>query len=81
MTTNRPARGGRDTEQMAPYEVARIFRVSPATVTRWARVGLLPSTRTQGGHRRFERAHVLAHLERLASEGEADRIRNATGGD
>ena len=70
---------GDDRDLMAPHEVARIFRVSPATITRWARVGLLPSTRTPGGHRRFERANVLAHLERLVREGDADRARSATG--
>lgn len=68
---------GRDTELMAPHEVAEIFRVSPATITRWARVGLLPSTRTPGGHRRFERSCVVGHLERLAREGDDDRARAA----
>ncbi len=74
-------RHGSDDERelMAPHEVARIFRVSPATITRWARVGLLPSTRTPGGHRRFERANVLAHLERLVREGDADRTRSSGG--
>ncbi|WP_256794071.1 MerR family DNA-binding transcriptional regulator [Terrabacter sp. Ter38] len=70
---------GDDRELMAPHEVARIFRVSPATITRWARVGLLASTRTPGGHRRFERASVMAHLERLVREGDADRTRSAAG--
>lgn len=34
-------------------EVARILHVSPKTVTRWARDGKLPHSRTLGGHRRF----------------------------
>lgn len=59
---------GHDRELMAPHEVAKIFRVSPATITRWARVGLLPSTRTPGGHRRFERRYVMDHVERLLRE-------------
>jgi excisionase family DNA binding protein len=33
--------------------VARLFRVSPKTVTRWAQLGKLPAMRTLGGHRRF----------------------------
>lgn len=61
---------GHDPELMAPHEVAEIFRVSPATITRWARVGLLPCTRTPGGHRRFERSYVIDHVERLLHETE-----------
>jgi len=38
---------------MKPYEVARVFSVSPSTVTRWAMDGKLTSCRTLGGHRRF----------------------------
>jgi len=34
-------------------EVARLFGVSPSTVTRWARTGLLKAVRTPGGHYRF----------------------------
>ncbi len=41
-------------------EVATFFRVSPKTVTRWARRGLLPRARTPGRHRRFRESDVLA---------------------
>ncbi|HEY1331554.1 MAG TPA: helix-turn-helix domain-containing protein [Actinomycetota bacterium] len=34
-------------------EVARLLHVSPKTVTRWAKDGRLPHSRTLGGHRRF----------------------------
>jgi excisionase family DNA binding protein len=34
-------------------EVSRLFGVSPSTVTRWARIGLLKAVRTRGGHYRF----------------------------
>lgn len=34
-------------------EVSRLFGVSPSTVTRWARLGLLRAARTPGGHYRF----------------------------
>jgi excisionase family DNA binding protein len=34
-------------------EVARILRVSPKTVARWAKEGKLPHLVTLGGHRRF----------------------------
>ncbi|WP_325050837.1 helix-turn-helix domain-containing protein [Actinomadura spongiicola] len=39
-------------------EVARMFGVSGATVTRWAVEGKLASVRTLGGHRRFSREQV-----------------------
>jgi excisionase family DNA binding protein len=34
-------------------EVADMLHVSPKTVTRWAKDGKLPHSRTLGGHRRF----------------------------
>jgi excisionase family DNA binding protein len=34
-------------------QVALLFGVSASTVTRWARLGLLPAFRTPGGHYRF----------------------------
>lgn len=49
-------------ELLRPYEVAAIFRVSPATVRLWARLGKLPEVRTPGGQRRFRRADVDALL-------------------
>jgi excisionase family DNA binding protein len=51
---------------LMPAEVARIFRVDPKTVTRWARAGKISSIRTLGGHRRFrasEIAELLAQTE------------------
>ena len=38
---------------LTPAEVAQMFRVSPKTVTRWARTGRISAVRTLGGHRRF----------------------------
>lgn len=43
---------------LTPAEVARIFRVDPKTVTRWAKAGRLQSIRTPGGQRRYHRAEV-----------------------
>jgi excisionase family DNA binding protein len=34
-------------------EVADLLHVHPKTIARWAKLGLLPSGRTLGGHRRF----------------------------
>lgn len=44
-------------------EVARLCRVSDATVKRWQDAGLLRSERTNGGHRRF-RAEEVARFQR-----------------
>ncbi len=58
---------------LTPAEVARLFRVDPKTVTRWAKAGKLSAIRTLGGHRRFRAAEVNAalHAEHgtLADEG------------
>jgi excisionase family DNA binding protein len=34
-------------------EVAELLHVSPKTITRWAKEGRLPHSRTLGGHRRY----------------------------
>ena len=39
-------------------EAAEILQVSPKTVTRWAKEGRLPFTRTLGGHRRYPEAEL-----------------------
>lgn len=43
-----------------PWEVAFLFRVDPATVRNWARVGKLHPVRTLGGQRRYRKAEVQA---------------------
>ena len=45
--------GPADREFLSRREVARLFGVSPSTVTRWARTGLLQTVRTPGGHYRY----------------------------
>jgi excisionase family DNA binding protein len=45
---------------MTPGEVARLFRVNPRTVTRWARKGRIPSVLTPGGHHRFDELEIRA---------------------
>jgi excisionase family DNA binding protein len=42
------------------YEVADILHVSPKTVTRWAKDGKLPFSRTLGGHRRYPEEEIRA---------------------
>ena len=47
---------------LTPSEVAKLFRVDPKTVTRWAKSGKLTSIRTLGGHRRYKESEVKALL-------------------
>jgi excisionase family DNA binding protein len=36
-----------------PADVANLLHVTPKTISRWSRAGLLPFQRTLGGHRRY----------------------------
>ena len=47
---------------LTPAEVAKLFRVDPKTVTRWAKAGKLTAIRTLGGHRRYRRSEVESLL-------------------
>ncbi len=51
-------------ELLTPAEVAKMFRVSPKTVTRWARSGRISAIRTIGGHRRFRASEIEAFLSK-----------------
>lgn len=56
-------------------EVSRLFGVSGSTVTRWARLKLLPAVRTPGGHYRFpERAVRKAAAEASTSSTDPSRL-------
>jgi excisionase family DNA binding protein len=54
---------------LTPAEAAAMFRVDPATVTRWADAGKLSSTRTLGGHRRFYASEVEKYLRDSRRKG------------
>lgn len=43
-------------------EAAKLLGVSTDTVKRWEKAGRISSVRTPTGHRRFDRAEVLALL-------------------
>ncbi len=63
------------TRQLTPKQVARAIGVSEASLKRWCDKGLLPSSRTEGGHRRLpfdgviqfvrDRGHPLVRPELL----------------
>ena len=51
------------TRYLRASEVAAILKVSPKTVGRWAKNGLLPCILTEGGHHRLPEDQIL-HLAR-----------------
>src|SRR6185369_7333755 len=55
-------------KSLTTKEVARLCRVSDATVKRWDESGLIHSERTNGGHRRF-RAEEVARFQRQMGLG------------
>jgi excisionase family DNA binding protein len=55
-------------KSLTTKEVARLCRVSDATVKRWEDAGVLNSERTSGGHRRF-RADEVARFQREQNLG------------
>ena len=57
---------------LTPNQVAQALDVAPVTVRQWAQKGLLPARVTAGGHRRFERAAVVAfaHARGMHLSGE-----------
>jgi excisionase family DNA binding protein len=54
-------------------EVARLFGVSPSTVTRWARKRLLKVVRTPGGHYRFPARETLEAVAALTDAVAGER--------
>lgn len=58
-----------ETQYLTTKEVARLCRVSDATVKRWEDAGFLKSERTSGKHRRF-RAEEVARFQREQGLGQ-----------
>jgi len=50
---------------LTPAEVAKLFRVDPKTVTRWAKAGKITAIRTLGGHRRYRQSEVQNLLKSI----------------
>jgi excisionase family DNA binding protein len=55
----------RDDVYIRTAEAARMLRVSPKTVSRWAKEGRIPHVMTLGGHRRFPAAAISDLARRL----------------
>ena len=57
------SRPGEQEVLLTPAEVAKIFRVDPKTVTRWAKAGKITAVRTLGGHRRYRQSDIQAIIK------------------
>jgi excisionase family DNA binding protein len=68
-TIGTPVGAAQDNDELlTPSEVAKLFRVDPKTVTRWAKAGKLSSIRTLGGHRRYRAGEVRELLDAQRTE-------------
>lgn len=54
---------------LTPSEVAKIFRVDPKTVTRWAKAGKITAVRTLGGHRRYKQSEIQQLMKSQTEKG------------
>ena len=54
---------------LTPAEVAKLFRVDPKTVTRWAKAGKITAIRTLGGHRRYRQSEIQALIKANPAKG------------
>jgi DNA-binding transcriptional MerR regulator len=61
---------------LRPGEAARLCGVTPHTLIRWERLGLLVAVRTAGGHRRWCKRQIEALSEgrKLANQPTTDRL-------
>ncbi len=59
-----------DQRFLSRARVASILGVTPSTVTRWAKMGLIPTVVTVGGHHRYYEADIR-RLERTLAKGRA----------
>lgn len=57
------------TRPLNSAEVARLYRVNPKTVNRWANEGKLTFFRTLGGHRRYPVAQFADIMAQRIAEG------------
>jgi excisionase family DNA binding protein len=57
-------------------QTAQRLAVSPKTVARWAKQGLLPHLRTLGGHRRYDPQSTAATTPRWSTNSAANSPTN-----
>lgn len=69
--TSATARQGR---ALLTSEAAVLLQVSPKTVSRWAKEGKLPFTKTLGGHRRYPDKEIRELAASLRFDPEDPRL-------
>jgi excisionase family DNA binding protein len=71
MAPQTPARGAPAPEQdwLTLGQAARFLGVAQSTIRKWSDQGRLPAFYTPGGHRRFQRAHLEAFVDRSRPGG------------
>ena len=55
-------------KHLTASQAAALLQVSPKTVSRWAKEGKLPFTKTLGGHRRYPEAKIRELADQLQEE-------------
>lgn len=65
-------------EWLSLSDAAKVLGVHPSTVRLWSDKGILPTHKTQGGHRRYKRNEILLWLEtrKKSSEIEPESMMN-----
>jgi len=65
-------------EWLSLSDAAKVLGVHPSTVRLWSDKGVLPTHKTQGGHRRYKRSEISlwADTNRRSSEIEPERMMN-----
>src|ERR1700675_632877 len=65
-------------EWLSLSDAAKVLGVHPSTVRLWSDKGVLPTHKTQGGHRRYKRSEISlwAESSRRSSEIQSDEMMN-----
>ena len=63
-------------EWLSLSDAAKVLGVHPSTVRLWSDKGVLPTHKTQGGHRRYKRSEISlwAESNQKSSEIEPERM-------
>jgi predicted DNA-binding transcriptional regulator AlpA len=64
--------GNSDEQLLADAECARLYSVTPRTIWRWSKQGLIPGPVKVGGVSRWRRSEQLRHIEKLSEAERAE---------
>ena len=66
------------TDWLSLNEAAKVLGIHPSTLRRWSDEGHLPSVRTEGGHRRYDRNVLTSFLEKQQEKPTAPLVSSKT---